>query len=118
MSRNPETKGYVSWTDVQTVWRYLEGGYNVTLQLRSEVRSPVGEQQLKFYLELDAWDQDKQPVPLSGRVLGQFPTPGASTMPGALLALLYKCDAALSKARLWTEPTIAVKPRAELAKSK
>lgn len=111
MARNPETKGYVSWNDVMTVWHWLEYGYNVTLQLRSEVKSPVGEQVSRFYMEMNAWDHEKKLVPTTARMLAQFPTASASTMPGAMLALLYIVDGQLALTREWNEPTFAVKPR-------
>lgn len=104
MARNPETKGYVSWNDCQRVWRWFEWGFSVDLKLVMTVASPPGEQHLKQYYELLAYDKTGEPVPLPHRVLGSFPSSAHATVPGMLLGMLYKLEGDLSRVRVWVEP--------------
>ena len=115
MARNPETAGYVSWSDVMETWRYLEAGYNVTIVLSTVCNCPQGHQYSSLCNDLYVFEKSEEPVPLPRRISRRYPTVGRETMPGLLLGLLYELDAALSEVRVFAESPIAVKPRRERA---
>lgn len=104
-------KDYVSWGDVNELWRWLEQGYKVELRCTSRVNCPPGEQYLKMYYELHVVDPDGQSVPLPTRQLGSFPNASSKTVPGLMLGMLFALDSALSRVRVWVEPPLAAKPR-------
>lgn len=104
MARNPETKGFVSWTDCMSVWNWFEWGFAVKIELKVHVACPPGEMYHKMYYELVVRDNDGQAVPLPSRVLGSFPSSKHQTVPGLLLGMLYVLEERLGRVRVWTEP--------------
>jgi hypothetical protein len=102
---------YVTWADAIEAMRYFEAGYGGRILMKAVQACPKGEQYPKLYFELFLCDAELNPRPLAGRVLAQFPSQVHKTVPGMLLALLYRLDAVASQSHLWTEPTIAAKPR-------
>lgn len=104
-------KDYVAWSDVWEQLRWLENGYRVKILFHLRATCPPGEQYLRGYWELTAQDEDDQPVPLPSRVLGKFPNGVSKTVPGMLLGMCLALDSVLGAVRVWTEPTVAAKPR-------
>lgn len=110
MARNPETKQYITWADVQQAWRWFEWGYGVKIVVVTACKSPPGEQFDKMYLSCSLRDADGQEVVIHGLPSVQFPSAGYTTLAGAYMALLYKLDAKLATRIIWAEPSIGRKP--------
>ena len=107
-------KEYISWGDVHELVRYLEAGYGGRFKFVMTVACPKGEQYLKQYWELKWCDDALQERPTKQRVLARFPNAGSKTLAGCFYGLLLAADSVLVETYLWSEPSIAVKPRSGL----
>lgn len=111
MGGKEDGEGFISWSDVHELTRYLEAGYGGRFKFVMTVACPRGEQFLKQYWEIKWCDNELEERAISARILARFPSLRGQSLAAALLGLLYQADAVLSQEGLWAEPTIAAAPR-------